>query len=118
MILALAVLMAACGRPDDQTTESLDPVEALRRREEMPAQLREQLDSGSAAFRAADMQGALDHYTAATQIDPEAAAAWFGVYMAQKAMGNATEALAALERVQELAPGATLVHPSEGDTSR
>jgi len=115
LILTLAAL--GCGRPQDQETGSLDPVRAQQRVEEMPAALRAQLDSGDVAFRARDMDAALRHFEAATRLDEGVAAAWFGVYMAQKAKGNADEALAALERVQKLAPGATLVQPPSGDTS-
>ena len=117
VVLMLTLMAAGCGRPKDQETGSLDPVAARQKRESMPAELRAQLDSGSAAFRAQDMDGALAHYTAATKIDESVAAGWFGVYMVQKAKGNSAEALAALERVQRLAPGATLVHPAPGDTA-
>jgi Tfp pilus assembly protein PilF len=114
LLLVLTLAVAGCGRPQDQETGSLDPVRAQRRVEDLPVALRAQLDSGDAAFRAKDMDAALRHFEAATDIDQGVAAAWFGVYMAQKAKGNAEEALAALERVQQLAPGATLVQP--GDT--
>lgn len=110
-LVLMVLTVAACGRPKDQTTGSLDPAEAMQKREAMPAALQAQLDSGSAAFRGQNMQEALRHYTAATEIDGEVAAAWFGVYMAQKALGNTQEALTALERVQSLAPGASLVQP-------
>jgi tetratricopeptide (TPR) repeat protein len=116
-MVMLTLAVAGCGRPQDQETGSLDPVAARQKLEEMPAELRAQLDSGSAAFRAQDMDAALEHYTAATRIDEGVAAAWFGVYMVQKAKGNTQEALAALERVQQLAPGATLVQPARGDTA-
>jgi len=118
MLLMLTLAAVGCGRPQDQETGSLDAVAARQKVADMPADLRAQLDSGSAAFRAKDLDGALAHYSAATAIDDKVAAAWFGVYMVQKAKGNAQEALEALERVQALAPGATLVHPAAGDTIR
>jgi len=115
ILLILTLAAVGCGRPQDQETGSLNPAEARQKLEELPADLRAQLDSGSAAFRAKDLDAALAHYTAATAIDDKVAAAWFGVYMVQKAKGNSAEALEALERVQALAPGATLV---QGDTTR
>jgi tetratricopeptide (TPR) repeat protein len=117
VLLTLVLTAAACGPPEDQETGSLDPVEARQETEALPAALRARLDSGGAAFRAQDLDAALAHYTAATRIDESVAAAWFGVYMAQKAKGNTEEALAALERVQQLAPGASLVQPAAGDTA-
>jgi len=115
ILLALTLAAVGCGRPQDQETGSLDVAAARQKLAELPADLRAQLDSGSEAFRAKDLDAALTHYTAATAIDGKVAAAWFGVYMVQKAKGNSAEALEALERVQALAPGATLV---EGDTTR
>lgn len=117
LLLMLTLTVAACGRPRDQETGSLDAVAARQKVEEMSIELRAQLDSGSAAFRAQDMDAALEHYTAATRIDESVAAGWFGVYMVEKARGNTPEALSALERVHELAPGATLVEPSSADTA-
>ena len=54
----------------------------------------------------------------AVELNPDAAAAWFGVYMAEKALGNEEAAAEALERAQDVQPGATLLHPSEADTIR
>lgn len=114
-VLALAALIAC--RPDDQRTETIDPAEAQRSREELPEELIAHLDSGGAAFRRDDYQTALDHYRSATEIGPDVAAAWFGVYMAQQALGNAAAADSALARVQSIAPGASLVHPRPADTA-
>jgi Flp pilus assembly protein TadD len=77
-----------------------------------------QLDSGSTAFRADDFAGALGHYTKATELAPELAAAWFGVFMAQEALGNAQAAQEALAKTQALEPGTSPVHPTAGDTAR
>lgn len=117
ILLATALAAVACGQPQDQKTETLDPVAARQKREDLPADLRAQLDSGSAAFRAQELEEALAHYTAATNIDDQVAAGWFGVYMAQKALGNSAEALAALEKVQQLQPGASLVGSAAPDTT-
>lgn len=118
IVLLLTLAAFACGRPEDQETGSLDAQGAMQEREEMPPELRARLDSGYAAFAAEDAQAALEHYQAATEMDPETPAAWFGVYIAHRALGNTGEAAAALQRAQELAPGATLIHPSGEDTIR
>ena len=116
VMIVLALAAAASCRPDDQRTDTMDPQEALQARESLAPEVVAHLDSGSAAFRADDVEGARDHYLMATQIDPEAAAAWFGVYMAEKALGNAEAAAEALERAQDVQPGATLIHPTDADT--
>ncbi len=77
-----------------------------------------QLDSGSTAFRADDFAGALAHYTKATELVPDLAAAWFGVFMAQEALGNPQAAQDALAKTQALEPGTDLAHPTARDTAR
>lgn len=107
--------VAGCQRDiGDQRTDTLDPAAAEQRRENMPPGMTAQLDSGSAAFRAKDFEGALRHYQAAVAIDDTFAAGWFGVYMAQKALGNEDAARDAFERATAAAPGATLLHPGSG----
>jgi Flp pilus assembly protein TadD len=110
-VIGVLVMAAAVScRPDDQRTDSLDPDRAMQTREELPAEVVAQLDSGSTAFRSNDFEAALAHYTRVTEVAPDVGAGWFGVYMAQDALGNAEAARDALERAQSLVPGATLIH--------
>lgn len=119
LTFVLLLAAAASCRPDDQRTDTMDAQQAIQQeRESLPVEVVAQLDSGSAAFRADDHEGALAHYTKAAEIAPDVAAAWFGVYMAQQALGNADAAREALERAQSVEPGATLLRPTSGDTVR
>jgi len=119
VVLVLAsTAVVACGPRDDQRTDTINAQDIRQQRENLPPALVAQLDSGSTAFREKDVEAALRHYQAATKIDDRAAAAWFGVYMAQRALGNEQEAQKAMDKVQEIAPGATLLHPTPGDTTR
>ena len=118
-VVSVLLLAASVScRPDDRRTDSFDPQEAMQHREDLPADVLAQLDSGSAAFREDDHAGALAHYTKATELGPDIAAAWFGVYMAQHALGNMEAAQAALERAQSVNPKSTLLRPTKADTSR
>lgn len=118
MIAALALaVVAGCDRPDDQRTETLDPVEARQERESFPPELVARIDSGNAAFEAEDYDAALRHYRAATEIDDQVAAGWFGVFMVHNARGEQEEADQALARARELAPGASIIHPTPSDTA-
>lgn len=110
LLIVALTLLSGC-RPPDQRTDSLDPLGGATAREEMRPEVVAQLDSGSQAFRADDFDNALAHYTAVTELDPENAPGWFGVYMAHRELGNMEEAQAALEHTRELVPGATLMHP-------
>lgn len=111
---ALALWTGAC-RPDDQRTETVDP-EAVRA--ELAPIVAVQLDSGTVAFRARDLEGALRHYRRATELAPDVAGGWFGVYMTERARGNVDAAAEALGRARGAAPGASLLFDEEGDTLR
>jgi tetratricopeptide (TPR) repeat protein len=114
---ALFVLTGAVScRPDDQRTDTLDAQQGMQSREEMPPAAVAQLDSGTAAYRVDDFEGALRHYTRVTELAPDIGAGWFGVYMAEEALGRPERAAEAMERARSLVPGATLLH--EGDAPR
>ena len=110
ILMVFLATMFAC-RPADQRTDSLDPNAGVLDRAEMLPEVVAQLDSGSQAFRNDDYAAALVHYTTVTELDPEVGAGWFGVYMAQRELGEAEAAEVALERARRLVPGATLLHP-------
>ncbi|HSG47131.1 MAG TPA: tetratricopeptide repeat protein [Longimicrobiales bacterium] len=108
--LALAGLVllaiAGCSPPDDQRTDTLDPTTAGR---ELSGDARVQLDSGNAAFRAGDYPQALVHFTRVTELAPDDATGWFGIYMAHDAMGNQAAADSAIATARSQAPGASLI---------
>jgi len=120
--LALALLLAAAAactpeeapRPEAAQAEDVSPPA----QEPLPPEVAAQLDSGTIAFRADDYARALAHYTKATELAPDLGAAWFGVAMAQEALGNTQAAQEALARTQALEPGTNLAHPTAPDTVR
>lgn len=108
-ILAGAVLVltvGACSPPDDQRTDTLDPNTAGR---DLPTAAMAQLDSGNVAFRAGDYESALGHYRTVTEIVPDDATGWFGIYMAQQALGNIAAADSAIAEARRRNPGASLI---------
>jgi len=118
LILLLAVATTVGCRPDEATTDHITPEHAQQERESLPPEVVALLDSGSAAFRADDPERALEIYLEATELGSDVAAAWFGVYMAQDALGNAEAAEEAMARARSLMPGATLLRPTDRDTVR
>lgn len=111
-----ALAVAGCQRGGeapaaDQRTAEIDSATVRAARTQLPPAVRAQLDSGNAAFKAEDYQGALRHYRAAARLDERAPAAWFGVYMAENALGNSAAADAAIARARAIAPDATLMRP-------
>lgn len=105
-VLLTAALSWGCSPPDDQRTETLDPTTAGR---EISGDARIQLDSGNAAFRAQDFEQALVHFTRVTELEPDDATGWFGLYMAHDALGNTEAADSAIARARFEAPGASLI---------
>ncbi len=116
LALGLAVLFAGCERPEDQETGSLDRERVLETRAALDSAVVAALDSGNAAYRIGDYEGALEHYRSVVDAHEDLAAGWFGIYMAELALGNDDAANAAMERARDLAPGASLIHP-EADTT-
>ena len=116
MILAFAgaAALSACGpRGEDQETGSISREDIEEARRELDPAVAAALDSGNAAYRARDYEAAREHYAKATRAGEDVAATWFGLYMAELALGNAEAADAAMARAQELAPGASLIHQTD-----
>jgi tetratricopeptide (TPR) repeat protein len=110
-VAAASVALAACDRPDDQRTDTMTDRDVLAARQQLDPVVTAALDSGNIAYRERDYQRALDHYHQAVAVDNEAAAGWFGIYMAQLALGNPDAAEAAMEQARRYAPGASLIQP-------
>jgi tetratricopeptide (TPR) repeat protein len=110
-VAAALLALMACDRPDDQRTETISDRDVLQARQQLDPAVTAALDAGNAAYRAREYQRALDHYHEAVSRDRDLAAGWFGIYMAQLALGNADAAEAAMEQARTLAPGATLMQP-------
>lgn len=114
--LVTSLALGGCGPPDDQPTGSVERDAIQNARAEWPAGVSEAVDSGNAAYRARDFNGASQHYRRAIDAGPDIGAAWFGLYMAERALGNAAAADSALERARALLPGASLLRST--DTAR
>lgn len=119
VMVGLLVLGAgfAC-RPEDQRTDSVDPMSGMQQRENWDPAMTVQLDSGNAAVRADRFGEARRHFLVVTEMEPDVAAGWFGLYLAEQGLGDEEAAREALERSRSLAAGATLLHPSAEDTAR
>ncbi len=111
---ALLLPLAVGCRPDDQRTDSVDPASGVEDRASWDPEMVRHLDAGNEAIRADSFDVAREHFLAATELEPDVAAAWFGLYMAERGRGDAEAATAALERAQAIASGASLIHEPPG----
>jgi tetratricopeptide (TPR) repeat protein len=118
LLCLLALISLHACKPDAEGADALDPEHVLQDRESLSPEVAAHVDSGSVAFRSNDLEGALMHYERATDLDPDFGAAWFGVYMVERARGNTEEAEEALARAQKAMPDASLIHPESADTTR
>lgn len=80
---------------------------------DLPPPVTVHLDSGNVAYRAGEYEEARRHFRAAVAADTTAAAGWFGVYMAERALGNDAAAEAALQRAGGLGDASDM-HPGPG----
>ncbi len=116
--LAVVLLAGACSKPAPApaaTSEAPAASAEAAPRVELGASA--QIDSGNTAYKTKDYKGALAHYRAATERQPSLAAAWFGAYMAESALGNTAAADSAMKKVQAIAPGTMGAHPATGDST-
>lgn len=114
-LVAITLVIAACDPGDDQRTDTITREDVRGAQAALDPAVVAALDSGNAAYRETDYPAALRHYQRATELDDDLAAAWFGVYMAQLALGNLDAAEQAMDRAQTLAPGASLIHPERDE---
>ena len=114
-VLALTALTAAgCDQPDDQETGSISREEVEQARQDLGPEVLEALDAGNEAYRAGNYEEALELYRQANEahVGGGVAAAWFGIYMAELALGNEEAASEAMETARELAPESNLIRPT------
>lgn len=97
-LVGAAVVWTGCGRDDP-----LDEMTVVR--EEIPHEVAVLIDAGNAAYRAGDYETARQHYRGAASRDSTVAAAWYGVAMSERALGNTAAADSALSRLGDV--GAT-----------
>jgi tetratricopeptide (TPR) repeat protein len=108
LVLTASLLPACSGEPGGQRVPlgaeaghvpSLEPA------------LQAELDAGNAAYRERRFEVALAHYSAAVRLDADLAAGWYGVALAQGALGDSAARGLALAEVERLAPEIIVHHP-------
>jgi uncharacterized membrane-anchored protein len=114
VVMACLASTALACRVDDQRTDTADPGSAFARREDWSPEAVVHLDSGNAAVRVDSFDVARGHFLVVTEHEPDIAAGWFGLYLAEQGRGDDEAASRALERARELA-GESLIRSGRGD---
>jgi hypothetical protein len=107
-LLSVIVLLVACTdpQPDTHADGTADPSDSAAATNAGPASLAALsavLDSAREAYEAGNPAGALAHYRNAIESDSTLAAAWFGVFITQRALGDTVAADSAFRRSRRLA---------------
>lgn len=113
LVPAIVVLtLAACSGEEGQRVElGADTAQSTQiRRADWPEGLAARVDSANAAYADSAYATAAEIFRSATEEHPEIGTVWFGLYMAENAMGNTEAAAAALERAEALNPGLSQMH--------
>lgn len=109
--IAAIVLLTGCQSGEDRETGGISGDELFEAGEGLDPAMVIALDEGTAAYQEGDYEAALRHYETAAEIDESVAAAWLGIYMAHRALGNPEAADSAMVRARSLAPGASVEQP-------
>ena len=117
-IAVVAVLaVAACSEEEGRRVPlGQDTAQSADRRASWPAELTARVDSANAAIANDEPAAAAEIYRELAQEYPEIGTVWFGLYMAERALGNEDAAQQALDRAGGLS-GAAPMHGTGGDTS-
>jgi len=124
LVPALGLAVAGCGgdggdatsqrRPIGQPRGSTGGMQSGSPQRDLPPEVAAPLDSGNMAYRQGEYEAAAAYFRTAAQADPSGqSAGWFGVYLAEKAMGNDAAADSALSKAGDLS-GAMGMHPAPG----
>ena len=109
--ITASVVLAACGGAEEAPEEMEfggDQVEEARAA--WPEGLAERMDSGNVAYREGRYEESAEIFRRATAQNPHIGSPWFGLYMAEHALGNLEAADSALAQAEALTPGLRRMH--------
>jgi hypothetical protein len=96
LVLAAAAAWLACASPNPGTEGPAEEPVTIE-------QLHALMDTAESAYRAGDIFQARDVYQRVTLADSTLAAAWFGLFLTQRALGDTAAANAAFQVSRRLA---------------
>lgn len=117
MAVVALIGVGACGGEETGDRVELG-AEAPQGRETWSPELTQQIDAANAAYAAGNYEEASEIFQSITEDYPELGVAYFGVYMAESAMGNEEAAQAALAEAEARNPGLGRMHDAATDTSK
>lgn len=121
IVTALVVTLAACGGDEQAERVELgaEPSSEEGRasaRANWSPEFTARVDSANAAYAEGDYQTAQRIYADLTEERSDLGVVWFGLYMAENALGNDEAAAEALARAEEMNPGLGRMHEAATDS--
>jgi tetratricopeptide (TPR) repeat protein len=118
VVMVAVVALVACNDRGETDRVPLDRDAMAEARTGWSPEFGELIDNGNTAYRQGRYDDAAEAYRRATDLNPDVAAGWFGLHMAEMARGNEEAADEALMRAEALTPGLGGGHPTmpEGDS--
>jgi len=112
MAFLLTLIAIGCGGDGAQDRVPLNTPQADQGDPgELPSELQERLNAANAAYRDGEYDRALEYFRQVTHQAPALAVGWYGIGLAQAALGNSEAADSAMMEVHRLAPELPLQHP-------
>lgn len=112
MMVIVALTLVACGEEEGQRVPmGQDTAESQASgRASWSPELTARVDSANTAYAEERYEDAAAIYRELTQEYSDVGAVWFGLYMAENALGNTEVADSALQRAESIAPGLGQMH--------
>ncbi len=120
MIAVALVAVAGCGEEPGERVElgeQAQPQQQQGGRDSWPAELTAAVDSGNAAYAAGRYEEAAEIYRGLAEEYPDIGTVYFGLYMAENALGNEEAAQAALAEAEARSPGLGRMHEVATDST-
>lgn len=109
--ILLVVALVGCSEEEGRRVPlGEDTAQSDQRREAWPEGLAVLVDSANAAYAAERYEEAAEIYRDLAEEHANIGTVWFGLYMAEKAVGNEDAAVTALERAESINPGLGMMH--------
>jgi tetratricopeptide (TPR) repeat protein len=117
-VVAVAlVAVAGCGEEQGERVELGEQPQQQGGRATWSAELTAAVDSGNAAYADERYEEAAEIYRGLTEEYPDVGVVYFGLYMAENALGNEEAAEAALAEAEARSPGLGRMHDAATDST-
>ena len=111
MPVVLMIALVGCNAEEGERVElGQEAEQSDQRRDAWPEGVAVQVDSANTLYAAQEYEAAAEIYRGLAEEHDNIGTIWFGLYMAENALGNQEAAMAAMERAESISPGLGMMH--------